>query len=440
MLDLACEVVLHLAHVQVAVAHQVEQLRRVCREVCLDGEQRVVIVLAEAVHLPRIRVLVVLVAQRADLLARDVVEHLPDKIIASVARRVAADDIGPPRYRLFVDRHRAVRIAHPRPALEVYAVLLDDVFEVAAPRLLRPLDDEQPLAHLLRVEHRLARHTPLSEAIDLVVVLVRLFEGFERRDGLRRQKAVVEIRALVHRRARVLAVEKPLFQPMCDADRVERQDHLQVIGEVCSQSNVQLVEVLLFQLACFLDPYPRDVVDRLELFRVVESGEEDLAAVCKRDAHVAFVDLRPALRVVVRDLPAQLLKAALAQRLRDLSAYEPAVPRLACHALEHLAPREDRLAAAAAAFQDEVAVPVEQQRQEVRVVRRAEVPPPQRHLKLSLIGPRLRRRHRVQTPASARAASLAAPRAGCSPPSRSLSPARPARPLSSRCSRSCSSG
>lgn len=79
VLDLSCEVVLHLAHVQVAVAHQVKQLRRVRREVRLDGEQRVVIVLAEAVHLPRIRVLVVLVAQRADLLARDVVEHLPTK-------------------------------------------------------------------------------------------------------------------------------------------------------------------------------------------------------------------------------------------------------------------------------------------------------------------------------------------------------------------------
>ena len=215
----------------------------------------------------------------------------------------------------------------------MYTVFLDDVFEVAAPRLLRPLDDEQPLAHLFRVEHRLARHAPLSEAIDLVVVLVRLFEGLERRDGLRRQKAVVEIRALVHRRARVVVVEESLLEPVRDADRVKGQDHLQVVGEVRSQSNVQLIEVLLLQLACFLDPDARDVVNGLELFRVVESGEEDLAAVCKRDAHVAFVDLRPALRVVVRDLPAQLLKAALAQRLRDLSAYEPSVPRLARHAL-----------------------------------------------------------------------------------------------------------
>lgn len=226
---------------------------------------------------------------------------------------------------------------------------------------------------------------------------------------------------------------------MCDADRVKGQDHLQVIGEVCAQSDVQLVEVPLLQLARFLDPDARNVVDRLELFHVVEAREEDLAAVRKRNAHVTLVDLCPALGVEVGYLPAQLLKAALAQRPRYLAAHQPAVPRLACHALEHLAPREDRLAAAAAALQDKVAVPVEQQRQEVRVVRRAEVPPPQRHLKLSLIGPRLRR-HRAQTPASARAASLAAPRAGCSPPSRSLSPARRARPLSSRCSRSCSSG
>ena len=322
----------------------------------------------------------------------------------------------------------------------MYAVFLDDVFEVAAPRLLRSLDDEQPLAHLFRVEHRLARHAPLAEAIDLVVVLVRLFEGLKRRDGLRRQKAVVEIRALVHRRARVLAVEKPLFQPMCDADRIKRQDHLQVVGEIRSQSDIQLVEVPLLKLARFLDPDARDVVDRLELFYVVEAREQDLAAIRKRNAHVALVDLRAAVGVEVGYLPAQLLKAALAQRPRHLAAHQPAVPRLACHALEHLAPREDRLAAAAAALEHEVAVLIEQQRQEVRVVRRAEVPPPQRHLKLSLIGPRLRRRHRAQTPASARAASLAAPRAGCSPPSRSLSPARRARPLSSRCSRSCSSG
>ena len=378
--------------------------------------------------------------ERRRAVSCDVVYYSRCVKVASFAFRVAADDIRPPRCRLFVDRHRAVRIVHPRPALEVYAVFLDDIFEVAAPRLLRPLDDEQPLAHLFRVEHRLARHAPLTETIDLVVVLVRLFEGFERRDGLRRQKAVVEIRALVHRRARVLAVEKSLLEPVRDRNGIERQDHLQVIGEVCAQSDVQLVEVSLLQLARFLDPDARDVVDRLELFHVVEAREQDLAAVRKRNAHVTLVDLRPAVGVEVGYLPAQLLKAALAQRPRHLAAHQPAVPRLACHALEHLAPCEDRLAAAAAAFQDEVAVPVKQQRQEARVVRRAEVPPPQRHLKLSLIGPRLRRRHRAQTPASARAASLAAPRAGCLPLSRSLSPARRARPLSSRCSRSCSSG
>ena len=379
-------------------------------------------------------------AQRADLLARDVVEHLPDEIIAAVARRVAADDIRPAGDDIFIDRHRAVRIVHPRPALEVYAVFLDDVFEVAAPRVLRSLDDEQPLAHLFRVEHRLARHAPLAEAIDLVVVLVRLFEGFERRNGLRRQKAVVEIRALVHRRARVLAVEKPLLEPVRDRNGIERQDHLQVIGEVCAQSDVQLVKVPLLQLARFLDPDARNVVDRLELFHVVEAREQDLAAVRKRNAHVTLVDLRPAVGVEVGYLPAQLLKAALAQRPRHLAAHQPAVPRLACHALEHLAPREDRLAAAAAAFQDEVAVPVEQQRQEVRIVRRAEVPPPQRHLKLSL---KVRFRlpaHRAQTPASARAASPAGPRAECSPPSPSSSPARRAPLPSSRCIRSCSSG
>ena len=203
-----------------------------------------------------------------------------------------------------------------------------------APALL--FDVGEPLGDRLAVEYRLAGHAPLAEAVDHVVILVRLAEGFERDARLRREEAVVLVGALVDRRARVLRVEEPLFEPMRDRDRVEGQDHLEVEGELRAESDVELVEVSLLQLARLLDPDARDIEDGFELLYVVETCEQDLAAVFEADIHIAAFalgDKGDLVGVVFVGLLLELLKAALAQRLCDLSHHQIAVPRLIRDAL-----------------------------------------------------------------------------------------------------------
>ena len=222
------------------------------------------------------------------------------------------------------------------PLADVDIVRRECVGEIAAlaPALL--FNVGEPLGDRLAVEYRLSGHAPLSEAVDHVVILVRLAEGFERDARLWREEAVVLVGALVDRRARILRVEEPLFQPMRDRDRVEGQDHLEVEGELRAESDVELVEVPLLQLARLLDPDACDVKDGFELLHVVEAREQDLAAVFEADIHIAAFALRDKgdlVGVVFVGLLLELLEAALAQRLCDLSHHQIAVPRLIRDAL-----------------------------------------------------------------------------------------------------------
>ena len=117
------ESVLDLPDVQVPVAHQVQQFHRVRGEVGLRRQHGVVVPLAKAVHLPGEGVLVVLVPQHGHLLSGHVVQHLSHKPVTAVSRGVRADDVGPPRRRLLVDLHRALRIVLPPDVPDVDAIL-----------------------------------------------------------------------------------------------------------------------------------------------------------------------------------------------------------------------------------------------------------------------------------------------------------------------------
>ena len=148
----------------------------------------------------------------------------------------------------------------------------------------------------------------------------------------------------------VAPVEEPPLEPVCNADRVECENHLEVVGALCPQADVQLVKVGLQQLRRLLNPDPGDVIDGFELFDVIQSGKEYLGAVGKYDAQLSPVDHGPAVRVVLGNLSPELCKAALPQGLGHLAAYQEPVPRLGDAPLQHLAPCEDGLPGTAPAL------------------------------------------------------------------------------------------
>ena len=171
-------------------------------------------------------------------------------------------------------------------------------------------------------------------------------------------------------------IEEPLFQPVRDRDGVEGQDHLQVVGKDRPQADVQLVEVSFLQLRRLLDPDPGDVVDGFQLFYIVQTREQNLATVGEPDPQVALVDLGAGIRVILGDLPAELRKTAVPQRPRHLPRHQPAVSRFAGDALQDLPAGKDALPAAAAAFENQVAVLVEEQGEEGLVVGLPQALPP----------------------------------------------------------------
>ena len=432
--------VLDLPDVQVLVAHEIQQFHRVGGKVGLRRQHGVVVPPAQAVELPGIGVLVVLVAQHRHLLAGHVVQHLAHKPVAAVSGGVSAHHIGPPRRRRPVDLDGAARLLGPADVPDVYAVLCHVVLEQAL-RRRRP-DPLQPLGHRLCVEHGFARHAPLPQTVDHVVILVRLLEGLQGLDGLLGQETVVLVGALMQPCPRVRLIEEPLFQPVCDADGVERYQDLQVVGEDRPQADVQLVEVSLLQFGRLLDPDARDVVDGFQLLHVVQAGEQDLAAVGEGDVHVAFIHPGAGVRVEVRDLAPQLLEATLPQRPRHLPAHQPAVPRLAGYALQDLPACEDAFSAAAAAFQNQVAVLIEEQGEEGFVVGLPDLLPPQgrRQQTINLLPIHPAALPPVKTPGTVPAVSPPAP--PWVPPPRSVPgwPAVRSQPPAARCSRSCSAG
>lgn len=159
----------------------------------------------------------------------------------------------------------------------------------------------------------------------------------------------------MHRGPGVAPIEEPPLEPVCNADRVECENHLEVVGALCPQADVQLVKVGLQQLRRLLNPDPGDVIDGFELFDVIQSGKEYLGAVGKYDAQLSPVDHGPAVGIVLGNLPTELCKAALPQRPRHLAAHQEPVARLGNAALQHLAPGEDGLARAASALEHQIA-------------------------------------------------------------------------------------
>ena len=271
-----------------------------------------------------VKVLVELMPQHAHLHARPVVDDLPDEAVAAVSRRVPADDVWHAVLRLLIDADEAVVVVLPADVRKMDAVVL--ILEVARPDRLNVV--QQPPSRFFRVEYAPARHAPHAEAVDGVVVFVGLLESLQRLDVLFIKKPIVLVGALVRQRAVVSRIKESLFEPMRDADGVERQDDLLVVRRLATQSDVQLVEVALQQLACLLNPDACDVEDGLQLLHVVQPAEQYLAPVLEADVHVSALPLRDVVDVVLIELirlRAQLLEAALPQRLVHLAAHKEPV-------------------------------------------------------------------------------------------------------------------
>ena len=79
VVDLSIEGVFHLPDVDFGVAHEPQQLHRIGGEVALGGQQGTIVVQPQAVQLPGVGVLVILVAEGAHLHPGDVVQHLSHK-------------------------------------------------------------------------------------------------------------------------------------------------------------------------------------------------------------------------------------------------------------------------------------------------------------------------------------------------------------------------
>ena len=218
-------------------------------------------------------ILVVLVAKHRHLFSCDVVQYLTHKSVTALVGRVAADYIRPAVFRLCEDLYRAVRIFHPSDIADVDPVVVLRILEETTAQPLLLLDDCQPCRNCFGIEYRLAGNAPLSQTVDHVVVLIRVFEGFQCLDLFFRQKAVILVGAFMNGCPGVFSVKKPLFQPVGNGNGVEGDDHLQVEREVRTQTDVQLVKIALLQLRGFFDPYHRDVEDGLQFLRIVQAGK-----------------------------------------------------------------------------------------------------------------------------------------------------------------------
>ena len=130
-------------------------------------------------------------------------------------------------------------------------------------------------------------------------------------------------------------VEQDIAVQNTESSFINAKENLEVVKNQ-AESDVELVEVPLLQLTRLLDPDACDVKDGFELLHVVEAREQDLAAVFEADIHIAAFALRDKgdlVGVVFVGLLLELLEAALAQRLCDLSHHQIAVPRLIRDAL-----------------------------------------------------------------------------------------------------------
>ena len=236
----------------------------------------------QAVNLPGEDVLVKIPAKLRYLHTGSVVQHLCYKSVTAFSGGVSADDIRHARLRLLVDADAAGLVVYPADRRQLHAV----VVILKNTRALRRPDGLQPCSHGFSVEDRLAGHAPHSQAVDLVVILVCLLKALQRPNGRVVQKTVVLVGGLMHPRPWVFPVEEPFLQPVLDADRVEGEDDLLILPRPSAQSDVQLVEISLQQLARFFNPDARDVVDRLQLLDVVQACEDDLASVAERNGEV----------------------------------------------------------------------------------------------------------------------------------------------------------
>ena len=236
----------------------------------------------QAVDLPGEDVLVEFPAKLRHLHAGSVVQHLCHEAVAALSGGVSADDIRRARLRLVVDADAAGLVVRPADRRQLHAV----VVILKNTRALRRPDSLQPCRHSFSVEDGFAGHAPHSQAVDLVVILVRLLKALQRPNGRVVQKAVILVGGLMHPRPWVFSVEEPFLQPVLDADRVEGEDDLLILPRPAAQSDVQLVEISLQQFARFFNPDARDVVDRLQLLDVVQTCEDDLASVAERNSKV----------------------------------------------------------------------------------------------------------------------------------------------------------
>ena len=215
----AVEGVLPLPDKLPGIPQPLQLLDGVGGEVGLHRQQGRVVEGPEAVHLPGKEVLVHLTGPvNGYLPACDIVDalaHEPVLVVADAvgsAGGVPAHHIGPPLLRPAVDLHRSPGAFRPPDVGDPETVVVEHELALGhrPPQLLQPPGDGHG------VEHRLARHAPLVEGVDLVVIQVRLLEGLQRADGLLRQKAVVLVGALMDPGPRVLPVEEPALEPMGD--------------------------------------------------------------------------------------------------------------------------------------------------------------------------------------------------------------------------------
>ena len=172
-------------------------------------------------------------------------------------------------------------------------------------------------------------------------------------------------------------VEEPALQPVHDADRVERYDDLLVVVRFVTQASVEFQKVFLVQLRRFFDPDRRDAVNGLQLFRVVQSGEDDRRfRILDVDDQIALVAGPFDLRIILIELPAELGKAGVPQRPRNLSTDQDSMPLFGGAALQYLPACEDGFSGTRAAHQYQIPRFTKKERQKRLVVRFNHVVPP----------------------------------------------------------------
>ena len=217
--------ILGLPYILLWISEFLQHPNRVCGEVDLNSQQRVVVVPPETVHLIGVQILIKLMPQRADLLTCCVVDALPDKPVRALARGIAADDIGHTLLRLLPDGNVPVLRIDPPDTLIPDAhlaplcIVVGIVGKQTAP--YRPRQVIHTLSNLTRVEHRLAVYAPLPKAVHRIVVWVGVAERLQRLYVVVVQKPVILVRRVQHRRAVILLIEEPLFEPVQRVNRVE---------------------------------------------------------------------------------------------------------------------------------------------------------------------------------------------------------------------------